>query len=422
MKISEIADDLRFILLVAFALALVFLILTGCAQRKYASASKHPVFGDIYKQAVDPPRTGEIQEVSPIKLSVSAAAMPVPEFFRYVATQADVSVVWDESLDAKLVSLELTDVPLPELFGMVARRLGVQIGRVGSTWYVGTLRGEDRGFMVRKVRRLPEDGLKAAVQVMLSDAGKLATYADGLLVCGDRVEVLQRIASLLDSVESVGAESWVVQLYLLSVSKEASSELGLDIKPLADVSYTFAAKSLVSPAAAAELSAALSGALKASSKRQDVRVVAQPLFLLIDGESSSFSSGASIPVPKKAVSNQGTITTQSYEMVNTGLAATVSIREMSAAVVRCRVKVDLGQVTGFVESAPIQAKDSFETVSVLAAGGVYLLGALDRSETSKDSSGPLPQLQGVRSRSDKANQIQIWARLYRIAGPAIVKK
>ena len=422
MKKSEIWSDGRFILAISVLLAIVFFLLTGCAGRKSTGSSGNPVFSEIYRQAVETPRTSDVVQAAPIKLSVSVSSMPVADFFRYVATRADVSVVWDESLDSKVVSLELTDVPLPELFGMVARRLGVQIGRVGATWYVGTLRGEDRGFMVRKVRRLPEDGLKAAVEVMLSDAGKLATYADGLLVCGDRVEVLQRLAALLDSVEAVGAESWVVQLYFLSVSKEASSELGLDVKPLADVSYTFASKSLVSPTAAAELSAALSGALKASAKRQDVRVVAQPLFLLIDGESSSFTSGTSIPVPKRAVSNQGTVTTQSYETVNTGLSATVSLREMSTALVRCKVKVELGQVTGFVESAPIQAKDSFETVSVLAAGGVYLLGALDRSEATKDSSGPLPQFQGVRSRSEKASQIQIWARLFRIAGPVVTQK
>lgn len=408
--------------------ALALMLAPGCGKKQSAQrGDSTPVFARIYEELNEKPSHVETAATVERRLTLSCEKMPLPKFLQYVATETGVSLVADEQLDGRTVTLEVVDVTLAELLGTAARRLGVQIGRVGSTWYLGQLRGEDRGVLVRRVRRLSQEGVKSAVDVMLSDAGRLSTFPDGLLVCGDRVEVLERIRDLLDRVEASGAESWVVQLYLVSISESKRQELGIDAKPLVELSYTLATKSnsiglaTTTPEDIRKLSNALTSVLKVSATSQDVRILAQPLFLLLDGETSKFASGLSIPIPKKVVSDQGTVTTQGYEYVNTGLDCQASIREMSSQLVRFKVAVDLGQLQGFVGEAPIQSKDHFETVAVLASGGVYLLGALNRDERTRTRSGPFEKLSTNRVQDEKSAQVQVWAKVFRVAGPVSVK-
>jgi type II secretory pathway component GspD/PulD (secretin) len=399
----------------------------GCAKSKRSANNSTPVFSQIYKELEQAPASIVPMTTSERRLTLSCEKMPLPKFLQFVATETGVSLVADEGLDSRSVTLEASDVTLAELLGTVARRLGVQIGRVGSTWYLGQLRGEDRGVLVRRVRRLSQDGVKSAVDVMLSDAGRLSTFPDGLLVCGDRVEVLERIRDLLDRVEASGAESWAVQLYLISLSETKATELGINAQPLIELSHALATKSnglglsTTTPDDIKKLSNALTSVLKASASSQDIRIVAQPLFLLLDGESSKFSSGISIPIPKRSVSDQGTVTTQGYEFVNSGLDCDASIREVSAQLVRFKVAVELGQLQGFVEEAPIRSKDRFETVAVLSSGGVYLLGSLSRDERNQSVSGPFSMLPTNRKSDGKRSDVQIWAKVFRVGGPASMK-
>jgi len=409
---------------ISFGGATLMLLVPGCGKSKQTvTKSMVPIFSQIYKELEQPEISVAPTITSERRLTLSCEKMPLPKFLQFVATETGVSLVADEQLDSKSVTLEVSDVTLADLLGTVARRLGVQIGRVGSTWYLGQLRGEDRGVLVRRVRRLSQEGVKSAVEVMLSDAGRLSTFPDGLLICGDRVEVLERIRDLLDRVEASGAESWAVQLYLISLSESKATELGINSQPLIELSYSLATKSnglgisATTPEDIKKLANALTSVLQASATSQDIRIVAQPLFLLLDGESSKFSSGVSIPIPKRSVSDQGTVTTQGYEFVNSGLDCDASIREVSAQLVRFKVAVELGQLQGFVEEAPIRSKDRFETVAVLASGGVYLLGSLTRDEQTQSVSGPFAMLPTSKKGDKKHVQVQVWAKVFRVAGP-----
>jgi len=396
---------------------------SGCGKPKpIANSNNAPVFAQIYKELDEKPSSREQKAIVERRLTLSCEKMPLPKFLQYVATETGVSLVADEQLDARTITLEVNEVSLADLLGTAARRLGVQIGRVGSTWYLGQLRGEDRGVLVRRVRRLSQEGVKSAVDVMLSDAGRLSTFPDGLLIVGDRVEVLERIRDLLDRVEASGAESWAVQLYLISLSESKATELGVNAQPLVELSYALASKSnglglsATTPDDIKKLTTALTSVLRASATSQDIRIIAQPLFLLLDGESSKFSSGVSIPIPKRSVSDQGTVTTQGYEFVNSGLDCDASIREVSAQLVRFKVAVELGQLQGFVEEAPIRSKDRFETVAVLSSGGVYLLGSLTRDEQTLSKSGPISMLTTNKKNEVKRAQVQVWAKVFRVAG------
>lgn len=363
-------------------------------------------------------------------VSISVKEMPLTDFLRVLAARNGISVIWAEGLDRRLVSVEAVGVPVNEVFEGLARRFGVSVQRVGQSWYVGEFRNEDRATLVRKTVRLSPDDVSSAVGVVLGETGRVKCFKDGLCIVSAPAESCRRIAAVFDEIEAARCDSWVVQLYLFSCSHEATHDLGLDTSALIDLSYTFAKKSLAvasssssgatpiaTPLNGSHLASSFGAVMKAAATRSDVSLVGKPLFVLGDGETSSFVSGISVPVPKKTVSDQGTVTTSGYDMVQSGLSSDVSLREGPHGTAMLTAHISLGQITGYVESVPIQAKNEFSTSAVVASSGVYLLGALDEDDATIGATGLAERLLSHSTKDVKRSQIQIWARLYRIAAP-----
>lgn len=159
-------------------------------------------------------------------------------------------------------------------------------------------------MLVRRVPRLSGDDLAEACATLLSEAGRVQTFPDGLVVVGDRVAVLQRVHELLDSIERAPVGTWVVQLYVVNVNQSAGATIGLDAQPALDLAAAFSAASAGGPSATAEAVIGLRGALEAVRREDASSLVAEPLFLLVDGGRSKIERGERIPVARKTVSDQ----------------------------------------------------------------------------------------------------------------------
>lgn len=338
--------------------------------------------------------------------------MPLVAFARHVADQTGVSVVVESSLDQKPVSVDVQEQRVSDVLGVVARRLGVQVTRTGDLFYLGSLRPEDRGVLVRRVVRLETDQLKSAVEALLSEQGKVVSMEGGLVVVSDRVEVLGRVSLMLQDVERAPAESWVVQLHIVSVSDSVNQEIGIDVTPSADVALSFARASGGDVSSMASLSTALGAVLRASKQTDLVRLEASPMFVMVDGSEARQSDGKDVPVPKRSTSAEGTVTTEDYQMVETGLIVKLGLRDIGQHRARINLAVELSEIIGYVEDAPIVDGMQFETRSIVTAGGVYLLGSMQQTKTHR---GKESILQTVSTQDDNARQWQIWARCYKIA-------
>jgi Flp pilus assembly secretin CpaC len=329
--------------------------------------------------------------------------------------------VVEQRLDQLPVTIDVIEQDTSSVLASVARRLGVEVTRQGQLYYMGTLRREDRGLLVRRVRRLKSDEITNAVKVLQSDQGATVAFSDGLLVVGDRVDVLRRITQLLDDVEATDNATWVVQLYLVSFEEARLADFGFDVSPAIDVAVSFASGStaLQSAATAANLHAGIGAVLRAAASHEGVEVVAQPLFVLGDGETAAFSRGEKIPIPRRSVSDQGTVTTTGFETVQTGLQVSATVRELRESATRLSVDVSMSDVARTVEadgvSAPVIKADTYKTQSEVISGGVYLLGSVERAGVTRSAAWPLR----LGQKHQASNQVlQIWARAYRIAGPA----
>jgi len=353
--------------------------------------------------------------------------MAAGQFWRMLADQAGVSVVADAKLDGATVSLDVSGAPVSAVLAAVSRRLGVEASQVGGVWYIGELRPEDRGVLVRKVRRLGKEELAAALLTLQSEHGRSATFEDGLVVVGDTLAVLQRVNALLDQVDSAPSWSWVVQLHVIAVDAGRSHELGFDITPAADLAVKLAAMSGSGGAAlaagassGATVHASLSAMLQAAREDRGLRMEAEPMVLCIDGVKATVSKGVRVPITQRSISPEGTSTVSSITFQQTGLVASVLIRDLGESRGRLDLHFELSDIlSSSSEGLPTTSVEGLDTTATIASGGYYLLGMLNRSDRSEVLSGPLKsKLAGAKS----ASSIQIWATVFRIAGVEVLDR
>ena len=366
-----------------------------------------PTFRDWYAAATAEDAPSDVQTIASPLVTLSVQEMALVDFARYLADETGVSIVVASGIDTQPVTLEVTDIAVEAVIALVARRLGVEANESGGVYFLGELRPEDRAVYVRNVKRLDADQLKAAIQVIVSATGRVEAYPDGLVVLADKVEVVQRVADLIDRIEAAPSESWVVQLYLISLRGFDFRELGLDAVPAAEI----AMRAATTGGSTFELSAALNGLLRADARRESSTIEAAPLFLLLDGSNATIADGVTIRIPQRTVSSEGTVTVTGFEQVQTGLDATVRIRDLGQDRATLDVEISISEITGFVEELPQVNTQAFETRAAIESGGVYLLGSLNRGSELNGRSGAF--LSVVRDEAER-RVVYVWARTYRV--------
>ncbi len=258
------------------------------------------------------------------------------------------SVILESGLETKAITMEVRDQPISEVLNFVARRFGVNVRHQGKLYYIGALEADDRGVLVRRVRRLTKEQLAEVLQVFSGQNGRATQFADGLVVVGDSVEVLGRINEMIDQVEAAETSVWVVQLHLLSYSRSAADELGINVEPAAKAGLAFASGSALGGAKASwELATSLDAVLQVAYSRDDVAVTAAPMFIVSDGEKASFVQGDRVPIPRRTVSPEGTVTTAGFDYVQTGVNVELTLRETEPRGARVDVVINMSDVKRF---------------------------------------------------------------------------
>jgi len=348
------------------------------------------------------------------RITVSAQDMPLPEFSRYVANQTGVSIVLEENLDRVRVNVEATDQAADELLSAIARRSGVQVTRTGTLFFLGSLRKEDKGVLVRRVRRLSEAELQAAVEPFLSEFGGSTAFADGLLVVGDRVEVLERIHELLDAIEAAESAVWVVQFYLVSLSEADVKEMGIETTGSLNLATSLAAVAQGNVQSSAVALGTLDSLITYARARSSTAVVAEPLFYLSDGEQARMFRGERIPIETIEVREFGDEQREAveFEYVDTGLEFRVALREVGPKAARLDLTTQISSVAGeAANGAPIFSQESYDSHCLVTSGGVYLVGAIERQDMGRANAFGLANA-GKRSRERRL--LHVWARCQKV--------
>lgn len=347
-------------------------------------------------------------EVAQEKLTYVVEGMSLPLFMRQVSTDADVSIVWSQTLDQSEISLSVEAVDVQHLMKVVARRLGVDLARYGNLYYLGKMEKTDRVSYVTKVSRISRQDVMAVLDSMKSDIGLVTVMADGVLVVADRLEVVAEIERVLFKIESMNVSVWMVQLYVVERVNETSAEKGVKI----DTDINVAA--VLSETATTDLQ--YMGKAMANFRwelaRSDAQVIAQPLLLLVDGGKSTLKKVESVPVPRYTTSSEGAVSVSGYDYIDSGFDLSAEVRDWGNGLANFQYDLSMGEITGYVGDVPVQVKNQLAGETVVRCGGVYLLGSLTRQNTSHQRDG----LFGLNFKEKKKDGIvRIWARVERVS-------
>lgn len=340
-----------------------------------------------------------------VKITLSANQMLLPVFCRIVSDRFNVGIVFNETLSEKRLTAEFKQTDLSTVFTFLSRQLGVDVVRVGNTFYLGELKEEDKGVLIRRVLSHDETNLQKILDSLKSPQGRGYVISGRVVVLSDNDFVLRRVSESLDQLENISVSSWIVQLYFVVLRKDALAEAGLTMSTSGSISYnisenTFEIKDF-------NLEGLFSGILESSY----ADLYASPMFILRDGQKGTWFDGQRVPVPKKSVSDYGTVSTHDFDYVNTGLEISATVNESRAGGF-LSLDLSLSDIKSYVEGNPVTSKTSCTVALDMQSNRVYLLSELQRYTVLDRQSESL-----LFTRSKGRSVIQVWGRIYKISSP-----
>jgi type II secretory pathway component GspD/PulD (secretin) len=335
-------------------------------------------------------------------LTISAKNMPLSSFCRIISDKTFSGIVYNNSLSNSAITGEFKISNVGEVLNVIARQLNVECLKVGDTYFLGNIKKEDRGILVKKVRGYSPDELRQCIRTLLSDVGKVQVFQSGTICVSDREHVLTRVSQMCDSIEAGFSGSWIVQLYFVVVRKDALLEAGFDMQSSGKLSYDISNSTL----SVEDLK--LDGLFNLISRSNFADMYASPMLLLRDGVKGTWRDGERIPIPKKVVSQYGVVETQGFEYIDTGLNIDSTIRESKNGAV-LNLSISLSDVKGYVEYAPITSHCEFTAECELKQNKVYLIGEMARYKVL-DTQKKILNLGTDRGKST----VQVWGCVYRI--------
>jgi type II secretory pathway component HofQ len=159
----------------------------------------------------------------------------------------------------------------------------------------------------------------------------------------------------------------------------------------------------------------LKAALAASVDRGGAEVLTSGRLLVVEGEESSLQVGDSVPVPKRTVSPQGTVSDVDFAVIPTGTVFTVKARSVAGGLVRLDLSPEISAVTSFVRDFPVVSKRKLTSQCVLGSGGLCVLGGMTvQSDIRNLHSLPGIDLFNRRRQSKDLRRMFIFVRLVEV--------
>lgn len=382
--------------------ASLFLCISGCGIVK--NVKQDDPFRILYNGDRRPALKDSV-EAPAVYLTLSAFQMPLSTFCRILSDKYEIGMVFSNDLSDRQITAEFKRTDLQSVLNVVSRQIGVDIVRVGNTYFIGALRPEDRGVLVRRVLGYDQQSLSTIVTPMLSQSGKANVMSNGVVVATDHESVLRRMSEMFDYLDTVDPGSWIVQLYFVALRKDAMIEAGFDMKSSGTISYDIQS----SKVSVDDLN--LEGLFNVGADSNFTDVFAAPMLVIRDGSAGSWKDGERVPIPRKTVSNEGTVSTTGFDYIDTGFLLTAMVRESRRGGV-LKLDIKQSQIKSYVEYSPVTAETSFSLEVDLIPEKIYLLGELNtfkQIDTQQNTT--------MFSQDSGKTSMQIWCKLFRVGPP-----
>lgn len=141
----------------------------------------------------------------------------------------------------------------------------------------------------------------------------------------------------------------------------------------------------------ANLTPGLENVLQFANEEGRSSVVAEPMFQLTDGETSTMNRTRRVPVENSFVNPESGVGSRTYAFQEVGLQFRVTLRELNWKSARTSIFISLGDIetAGIDGHPPITRQQEFTVSADMAACGVYLVVALRDGNKAASQRGGL---------------------------------
>lgn len=378
---------------------ILLLICSSCRPNSY----ENDPFRMLYSPSEASSVSVSLSSVKPLPtLTLSAHLIPFSVFARVMSDTFNIGLVFSEKLFQKTITAEFKETGLEDVLNVVSRQLNTDVVHVGNTYFVGKLRPEDRGILVRKVIGYTNKELQDTVRSSLSQYGKLAVVGSGIVTAVDQPSVLTRVVSLLDSLDRFDNPAWIIQLAFLIIQRDALIEAGAKIATSGTISYNvqdnqFQLKDLN-----------IDGIVNTALQSSFADVHSSPMLLCREGSKSTWKFGKRVPIPKKSTSNYGVVTVTGYDYLDVGFTVSAQV-EPSRVGGLLTLEVNKSDIESYVDYAPLTSQNFYSFKVDMQPNKCYLLGEL---QLYKDLN-TVTDILNFGKTSGKS-VIQLWGQIYRI--------
>ena len=386
-------------------------IFAGCKanHKTISTIDLDTLYESINQNATQAPK---VKSNATKRISYVADNLTVSAFCRYMVQQCGVSIVTQEGLDKQMVNMSIDDQPVEDVIAVLARRLGAQLTRVGHVYYIGTLRPEDKGVLVERITNRNPEQIDIAIKTVLSEYGRSMVFEDGTVVVGDSVEVIRRVHEILDSINREHVSTWYVQLII--ITKQLQDEHGHGVRINDEINLT----KIIADAASRNISVRLlaeryiNAVVKLTATSEYVSISQTPAVIVNGAATARIESSDNIPVPKRAVNDQGEIiATTEYQNVTAGMIAEVKVSSVNGGGHSLAVTVESSDVIGSNGDAPIVRKQRLNTIANMGNEQLYLVGVYYKQRTADRYTGGLSNL---TEQKKEGLAVEVWANVRQI--------
>ena len=145
-------------------------------------------------------------------LTLSCFKMPLSVFCRILSDKFLIGLVYSEALQDKTITAEFKNTDLLSVLNIVSRCLSVDVVRVGNSYFLGSLRSDDRAIFYSRVLGFDQSSLDQVLKSVVSEKGKLTVFPDGLLVVTDTEPGIMRVSEVVSYLQTRDTATWIVQL------------------------------------------------------------------------------------------------------------------------------------------------------------------------------------------------------------------
>jgi len=322
-------------------------------------------------------------------VSVSAIAAPAEGVLLDLGLEAKVNVLVPPKIAEVLVTAELADVPAQQAFELIAEQLKhVAVFSDGVVNFIDITESVRR-FIVLDAGFTDTGLAETALRSVVGEGATVTRLGERVVVAGSdqQLDAARRLAVAFQS----GADGWLVEVRVVALSKRFRQELGVDFTMGGGVGVSMdAATGHRSPAAVpvfgARASVLVDAVLKAAADGSDARLLRNGRLFVLEGSDASLQQGDVVPVPRRTVSDAGTVQTVGYDRIETGFNLAIKAKRVPGGV-ELKLRPSLSSIASFVEQAPVTSESSVECTAMVRSGDYVVLSGLEATDLQERVNG-----------------------------------